>query len=300
MQYTEVVSQSTSSPQGSPTIRYSENRNSSSASTSDKTSIQQQNFIWEPFLGSVVTAKSTEGCSSIVSYPVSMRREFVNIRMQRSFIFDEEKCTWKWFKTWRLPEIRLVVNEQESFLPSFVRLSVVCPGQDLRWFEEVSLLGTTQVQLVNGEAKFTRLRFGATSSSYEGRNFHLLIAFFSETAYCLGALISTGFVVYARGPNTASFQEGVRFTQAMKSKSLWFSPEQLTRPFMKKVGLQLTFKLILKGSSRCEMNKVLLERRQLRIMSQAWFAIFKRLIFALSVVILFFLLCVSLVSWFFF
>jgi hemerythrin-like domain-containing protein len=235
MQYTEVVSQSTSSPQGSPTIRYSENRNSSSASTSDKTSIQQQNFIWEPFLGSVVTAKSTEGCSSIVSYPVSMRREFVNIRMQRSFIFDEEKCTWKWFKTWRLPEIRLVVNEQESFLPSFVRLSVVCPGQDLRWFEEVSLLGTTQVQLVNGEAKFTRLRFGATSSSYEGRNFHLLIAFFSETAYCLGALISTGFVVYARGPNTASFQEGVRFTQAMKSKSLWFSPEQLTRPFMKKV-----------------------------------------------------------------
>ncbi|GJQ12240.1 hypothetical protein GpartN1_g4031.t1 [Galdieria partita] len=240
MQHTEIVSCPSRSPYGSPTTRYSENPGSV-ISSSDRTSTIQQTFTWEPFIGSILTVKDPEtthsSCSGTVTvaYPNSMKRDFVSVILQRSFVYDEERCTWKWFKTWRLPEIKVVVNEQESFFPSFVRLSVICPKQDVNLFEEVRLLGRTQVQLVNGESKFTRLRFIATSSSYEGRNFHLLISFFSQEACCLGALISTGFVVYARGPNLASFQEGVRFSRSLKAQGLWFFPELLTRPFMKKI-----------------------------------------------------------------
>ncbi|GJD08227.1 hypothetical protein Gasu2_25300 [Galdieria sulphuraria] len=202
MQHTELVSCLTRPPRGSPTIRDSENPDS-------VISPKQQTFTWEPFVGSIVTEKKPETTENVY--------------------------TWKWFKTWRLPEIRVFASEQESFFPSFVRLSVVCPTQDLHLFEEVGLLGRTQAQLVNGESRFTRLRLLATSNSYEGRNFHLFISFFSQTACCLGALVSTGFVVYARGPNTTSFQEGVLFSRSLKAQSCWFSPELLTRPFMKKV-----------------------------------------------------------------
>ncbi|EME30832.1 zinc finger-like protein [Galdieria sulphuraria] len=234
MQHTELVSCLTRPPRGSPTIRDSENPDS-------VISPKQQTFTWEPFVGSIVTEKKPEttggSCSESVTiaYPNSLRRECVSVVLQRNFIFDEERYTWKWFKTWRLPEIRVFASEQESFFPSFVRLSVVCPTQDLHLFEEVGLLGRTQAQLVNGESRFTRLRLLATSNSYEGRNFHLFISFFSQTACCLGALVSTGFVVYARGPNTTSFQEGVLFSRSLKAQSCWFSPELLTRPFMKKV-----------------------------------------------------------------
>lgn len=260
MQYTEVASCSTMSPFSSSTRRPSESPNSA-ASTSDETSSQHQNFVWKPFMGSVVTRKIPKDHCGItsedftVTYSNSLRRQLVTVKMQKSLLFEEQRGIWKWFKTWRLPEIRVVVNEQQSFSPSFVRLSVVCPTQRVHVFEEVGLLGRTQAQLVNGECKFTRQRFIATSSSYEGRNFHFFISFFSPTGCCLGALISTGFVVYARGPNTASFQEGIRFSQLMKAQKLWFPPELLMRPFVKKVrshlfSIELDSQIVFSGTER--------------------------------------------------
>mmetsp|Transcript_12485 Transcript_12485/g.38092 ORF Transcript_12485/g.38092 Transcript_12485/m.38092 type:complete len:126 (+) Transcript_12485:458-835(+) len=101
--------------------------------------------------------------------------------MDRTLSWDEAKDEWRWYKTWRLPEISIEVSDSTLMRGKEVKLSTVCAGPQTG-MTEVAMLDPEgretplYAYIVDGEARFSRVRITGTSSNFGGRKFHLLVS----------------------------------------------------------------------------------------------------------------------------
>ncbi|CAD8100836.1 unnamed protein product [Paramecium sonneborni] len=103
-----------------------------------------------------------------------------------------EELGWNWHKSWNLPNIvvRLEIKDsqtQELLLSPknlFAQLYAVKKVQDGSRviLQDVGLRGTSKLELIDGQAYFSALRFASTSYNNEGVKFHLLMSVYIQNS----------------------------------------------------------------------------------------------------------------------
>ncbi|GJQ14227.1 hypothetical protein GpartN1_g6018.t1 [Galdieria partita] len=123
----------------------------------------------------------------------------LRVQLSRSFLFDDEKNEFRWHKTWKLPEVRVVYRPPDSFSSNDLTawITCVCHTDLSNTLEVLGLEGITRQPLVDGQCTFSRLRFKSTSSLQRGRPFYLIVSILRQRS-CLASLISNGIYVYSR------------------------------------------------------------------------------------------------------
>lgn len=170
----------------------------------------------------------------------------LRVQLSKEFSFDEEKNEFRWHKTWKLPEVRVIYMRPPGSCPESeltAWITCVCRTDLENSFEVLGLEGVTSQPLVDGQCTFSRLRFKSTSSLQRGKPFHLVVSV-QKGDKCMDSLISKGIYVYSRKDAdkkrkkmdhlTDSVSE---ITAADKAHAFYvaFSPDLFDRVFFRKV-----------------------------------------------------------------
>lgn len=176
----------------------------------------------------------------------------MNAQLSRDLAWDRNKKSWRWHKTWRVPDC-LVTADNESLhgiADLEAHISVVCQAEQPHQLEDAGVQSldrsilSASLQLVDGLCRFSRLRLVATTSTFGGRLFHFVVSIVkrdgdSGNITALASVISTAFAVYSR--KNADKKRKAIDREAMIS-GRWsegysfvpFEPKELNRKFIKK------------------------------------------------------------------
>lgn len=174
----------------------------------------------------------------------------LSVQLSRDLAWDSNKRSWRWHKTWRVPDCLVTANASSLHGISDLEahLSVVCQGEQPHQLEDAGVQTLERahpfasLQLVDGRCRFSRLRLVATTSTFGGRLFHFVVSIVrrdGDTVTALSSVISTAFAVYSRknadkkrkaidreAIMTGRWSEGYSFVP--------FEPKELERTFIKK------------------------------------------------------------------
>lgn len=175
----------------------------------------------------------------------------LNVTLSRDLAWDNAKRSWRWHKTWRVPDCLVTADPAavQGISDLEAHLSVVCQGERPHQLEDAGIqsLDRSQpfatLQLVDGRCRFSRLRLVGTTSTFGGRLFHFVVSIVrrdGDSITSLASVISTAFAVYSR--KNADKKRKVIDRDAMIS-GRWsegysfvpFEPKELERTFIKKV-----------------------------------------------------------------
>lgn len=174
----------------------------------------------------------------------------LNVQLSRDLAWDSNKRSWRWHKTWRVPDCLVTANANalHGIADLEAHLFVVCQADRPHLLEDAGIQSLdhsarhASLQLVDGRCRFSRLRLVATTSTFGGRMFHFVISIVrrvGDSVTVLASLISTAFAVYSR--KNADKKRKVIDREAMMS-GRWsegysfvpFPPKELDRKFIKK------------------------------------------------------------------
>lgn len=174
----------------------------------------------------------------------------LNVQLSRDLAWDANKRSWRWHKTWRVPDCLVTadVNALHGIADLEAHLSVVCQAELPHHLEDAGVQSldrthqTATLQLVDGRCRFSRLRLVATTSTFGGRMFHFVVSIVKregDSVTALASVISTAFAVYSR--KNADKKRKAIDREAMIA-GRWsegysfvpFEPKELDRTFIKK------------------------------------------------------------------
>ena len=129
-------------------------------------------------------------------------RPKLNFTFHKDFVTDKKTGSWLWYKSWNIPTLTVSLSLDPKNPDSaglklprglYAKIMAVkhvsmagrdglshlkqCPDQPV--FEEVGLLGETELPLFNGACTFSSLKFTATSFNHQSRFFHLAVVIFA-------------------------------------------------------------------------------------------------------------------------
>lgn len=174
----------------------------------------------------------------------------LNVQLSRGLAWDCDKQSWRWHKTWRVPDCLVTANADalHGIADLEAHLFVVCQADRPHHLEDAGIQSHDRstrhatLQLVDGRCRFSRLRLIATTSTSGGSMFHFVVSIVKrdgDTVTALASVISTAFAVYSR--KNADKKRKVVDRESMIS-GRWsegysfvpFPPKELDRKFIKK------------------------------------------------------------------
>lgn len=174
----------------------------------------------------------------------------LHVQLSRDLAWDSNKRSWRWHKTWRVPDCLVTANADalHGIADLEAHLFVVCQADRPHYLEDAGIQSIDRttphasLQLVDGRCRFSRLRLVATTSTFGGRLFHFVVSIVkreNDSITSLTSVISTAFAVYSR--KNADKKRKVVDRDALMS-GRWsegysfvpFPPKELERKFIKK------------------------------------------------------------------
>lgn len=181
----------------------------------------------------------------------------LRVSLARPLSWDSKKRQFRWHKTWRVPDISVLANPAALGGTGGIeaRLAVVCTSNTSAGkLEDAGVTSTATgpsgqdavVSMVDGEARFSRLRLIGTTATFGGRAFHFVVSLIraghdkQAEPEVLASVISTAFAVYSRKnadkpkpPVDRKRLESGRWSEGYSF--IPFDPSELDRTFVKKV-----------------------------------------------------------------
>jgi hemerythrin-like domain-containing protein len=209
-------------------------------------------FGFEPCALSV-TSKS--GAVTLQCVADTSNKYGLSVNLARPLSWDAKKDQWRWHKTWRLPDVAFSADVEALGSAGGVeaRLSVVCTSNtSAHQLEDAGVTSTASgpsgadanVSMVDGRARFSRLRLLGTTATFGGRAFHIVVSLLRRdpaTGNCsvLASVISTPFAVFSRKnadkqkqPIDRARIESGRWSEGYSFVP--FEPSELKKSFVKK------------------------------------------------------------------
>lgn len=209
--------------------------------------VETGHFGWQP-CGLTIVLK--DGTEVLQCNPDSDNAYGLNVTLSRDLAWDNAKRSWRWHKTWRVPDCLVTADPQalSGIGDLEAHLSVVCQGERPHQLEDAGIqsLDRSQpfatLQLVDARCRFSRLRLVGTTSTFGGRLFHFVVSVVrrdGDRVTALASVISTAFAVYSR-KNADKKRKAVDREAMMAGRwsegysFLPFEPKELDRKFIKK------------------------------------------------------------------
>lgn len=211
-------------------------------------------FGWEPCALSVVSRDGTHLMQCVADCD---GRYGVKVSLARPLSWDKKKAQYRWHKTWRVPDIAVTADAAALRGTGGVeaRIAVVCnSNKSEHQLEDAGVTSTATgpsgadvaVSMVDGIARFSRLRLMGTTATFGGRSFHFLVSLLRRepgdinSFTVIASVISTPFAVYSRknADKQKSAIDKKRLLSGRWSEGysfIPFDPKELHRTFVKKV-----------------------------------------------------------------